>query len=310
MKLIRTLFAGAAMALALLAADPLTNEDVLKLAKAGMSESFILGLIDERPSRLNTDASRLVDLKRDGVSEAVLEAMVRKTAPTESINTDSVIRLTKAGFSDGFILNVIQRTKSKFNTDADRIVELKQAGVSERVIAAMAGQTPGSREIPAGTAISVRLIDEIDSQKSNPGATFRASLAEPLTVGGETVAPRGADATVKLVDEKNSGRIAGRTVLTVELVSLKIRGRDVPVDTSSFSQQSGSRGKETAVRTGVGSAIGAAIGAIAGGGKGAAIGAGVGAGAGAGSQVLTKGERVRIPSETMLTFTTGGTARY
>ena len=45
------------------------------------------------------------------------------------------------------------------------------------------------------------------------------------------------------------------------------------------------------------------IGAIAGGGKGAAIGAGVGGGVGAGSEVITKGDQVKIPSETLLDFT-------
>ncbi|MGQ9686935.1 MAG: hypothetical protein ACUVT2_11615, partial [Thiobacillaceae bacterium] len=51
-------------------------------------------------------------------------------------------------------------------------------------------------------------------------------------------------------------------------------------------------------------AVGAIIGALAGGGKGAAIGAGAGAAAGAGSQVFMKGQRVFIPSETVLVFLT------
>jgi hypothetical protein len=50
-------------------------------------------------------------------------------------------------------------------------------------------------------------------------------------------------------------------------------------------------------------AVGAIIGAIAGGGKGAAIGGLAGAGAGTTAQVITKGQRVKIPSETRLTFT-------
>jgi hypothetical protein len=37
--------------------------------------------------------------------------------------------------------------------------------------------------------------------------------------------------------------------------------------------------------------------------KGAAIGAGTGAGVGAGSEVITKGDQVKIPSETLLEFT-------
>ena len=46
-----------------------------------------------------------------------------------------------------------------------------------------------------------------------------------------------------------------------------------------------------------------ALGGIFGGGRGAAIGAASGAGAGGAVQVLTKGQRVRIPAETRLSFT-------
>jgi len=35
----------------------------------------------------------------------------------------------------------------------------------------------------------------------------------------------------------------------------------------------------------------------------AAIGAGVGAGVGAGSEIITKGDQVKVPSETLLDFT-------
>jgi hypothetical protein len=52
-----------------------------------------------------------------------------------------------------------------------------------------------------------------------------------------------------------------------------------------------------------GAAIGSIIGAIAGGGKGAAIGAGTGAGVGAASEIITRGDQVKIPSETLLDFT-------
>ena len=53
----------------------------------------------------------------------------------------------------------------------------------------------------------------------------------------------------------------------------------------------------------MGAGLGAVIGAIAGGGKGAAIGAGVGGGGATAVQVLTKGEKINVPSETKLEFT-------
>src|SRR5207248_7827327 len=81
--------------------------------------------------------------------------------------------------------------------------------------------------------------------------------------------------------------------------------RSIPysVTTSEYNEVGEGRGKETAKRAGIGAGIGAAIGAIAGGGKGAAIGAGVGGAGGTAIQVLTKGEKLNIPSETKLEFT-------
>jgi hypothetical protein len=58
----------------------------------------------------------------------------------------------------------------------------------------------------------------------------------------------------------------------------------------------------TAEYVGGGALLGTIIGAIAGGGKGAAIGAAAGAGAGAGTQVLTRGKKVSVPAESLLTF--------
>jgi hypothetical protein len=104
------------------------------------------------------------------------------------------------------------------------------------------------------------------------------------------------------VDEKESGKLTGRTSLTLDLVSVKVKGRVVDVNTQTVSEESSSRGAKTAKTAGGAGALGAIIGAVAGGGKGAAIGAGAGAAAGAGVEVLTKGQRVRIPSETRLTF--------
>jgi hypothetical protein len=168
-----------------------------------------------------------------------------------------------------------------------------------------AAPEPGDMGItlPAGTNLVVRTIDGIDSQNTRPGQTFAGSLDEPvLDANGQQLIPRGADVVLKLVDAQESGTFTGRAALTLSLRSVKVNGRVVDINTQSVSRTSDSRGKKTAERGGVGAVAGAALGAIFGGGKGAAEGAAVGAAAGAGSQVITKGERVRIPSETRLTF--------
>jgi hypothetical protein len=86
------------------------------------------------------------------------------------------------------------------------------------------------------------------------------------------------------------------------LTDLVINNQRQPIMTGDYEVSGSSRGSNTAKKVGGGAVAGAIIGAIAGGGKGAAIGAGVGGGAGAAVQVLTKGQQVHVPSETLLDF--------
>lgn len=160
------------------------------------------------------------------------------------------------------------------------------------------------QRIPASSPIAVSLIESIDSSKASEGQTYRASVAEAVVVNGREIVPRGADAVVTLVNLDKSGKFKGSTQLAVRLTSLTVNGRSVAVETGNVTRVSEGQGKNTALKTGIGAGIGAAIGAIAGGGKGAAIGAGTGAAAGAGSQIFTNGQKVRIPSESVLRFLT------
>jgi hypothetical protein len=90
--------------------------------------------------------------------------------------------------------------------------------------------------------------------------------------------------------------------MMLELNELITNGRKYNIRTSDHVEEGSSRGKKTATTIGGTAAIGAIIGAIAGGGKGAAIGAAAGAGAGTGVQILTSGETLKIPAETVLEF--------
>ena len=161
---------------------------------------------------------------------------------------------------------------------------------------------PMEVEIVAGTPVVVRMIDGIDSEVNRAGEVFRASLDAPLMADGEVVVPEGADVFVKLVESKSAGRLAGRSELRLELIRLQFQGKSYPLVSSTYEQVGTSRGKRTAATVGGGAAIGAVIGAIAGGGKGAAIGAAVGGAGGTAVQVLTKGQQIRVPSETRLEF--------
>jgi len=157
--------------------------------------------------------------------------------------------------------------------------------------------------VPSGTVISVRMIDSVDSQRNRPGEEFAASLEAPVVVGDKVVIPQGADARVRLVESRSAGHMTGSSELQLELIALNVNGNSYNVTTGYYVLQGASRGKRTAETVGGGAGLGALIGAIAGKGKGAAIGAAIGAGAGTATQAATKGQQVKVASETKIDFT-------
>jgi hypothetical protein len=174
------------------------------------------------------------------------------------------------------------------------------AGTSAHKSAAAAPAAP--LVIPSGTALTVRTMSALGSEQSQTGDTFDASLAEPISVNGNVVAPKGADATGKVVEAQKKGKFKGEARLKLTLTSITIQGKKYPVSTTMTAQSSAGKGKRTAVTTGGGAGVGALIGGLAGGGKGAAIGALVGGGAGLAGGAMTGNKQIEIPAESALVF--------
>jgi BON domain len=160
---------------------------------------------------------------------------------------------------------------------------------------------PQKVTIPQGTALVVRLVEPIDSEKNQVSDIFHATLNNPITINGETVVPSGSDVQGYLVDVESAGRFAGQSRVILQLDSINSGGQTYNIQTDQYKKQGNSRGKNTAEKVGAGAGIGALIGAL-GGGKGAAIGA-AGGGIGGGVQAATKGQQIKLPSETVLNFT-------
>lgn len=156
--------------------------------------------------------------------------------------------------------------------------------------------------LPEGTQIIIRTTIAIDTDRNRVGDPFDAVLEQPLALGSQVLVPRGVPVRGRIAYSRESGKLSGQSMLILELTELTAGGRTYPLSTTDYSQQGASRGKETAGTVGGGAALGAIIGAIAGGGKGAAIGAATGAAVGAGVQVVTSGETLKVPAETVLEF--------
>lgn len=158
--------------------------------------------------------------------------------------------------------------------------------------------------IPAGTQVSIRLNDPLDSERNHVGDTFHAQLSAPIDVDGETVIPSGADVVGRVANVQSAGRFAGSSLLTLELTSLSVNGKSYGLQTNQWSRQGKGEGKSTATKVGIGTAAGAILGGIIGGGRGAAIGAASGAGAGTGVSAAKKGEQIKLGPEAVLNFQT------
>jgi len=173
---------------------------------------------------------------------------------------------------------------------------------AEPAVAQAPPPPPKKVTIPAGTQLTVRLNDVLDTEKNQVGDSFHATLGAPISINDEVVIPSGADVVGRVVDVKSAGRFAGNSLLTLELNSLSVNGKIYNIQTSQWSRQGKGEGKNTAVKAGGGAALGAVIGAVAGGGKGAAIGSVAGAGAGTGAAATKKGEQIKLAPEATLSF--------
>jgi hypothetical protein len=162
-----------------------------------------------------------------------------------------------------------------------------------------AAPKPTSATVLAGTLIYARMIDSLDTSKTKTGDLFTASLDSDLVGNGIVVARRGASVRGKVTKSENAGRVAGKSELQLELTSIVINGAAQPISTSGFQRKGASSGASSAKKTAGGAGLGAIIGGISGNaGKGAAIGAT----SGLALSIATKGEAIRVPSETLLEF--------
>jgi len=156
--------------------------------------------------------------------------------------------------------------------------------------------------LDTGTTVEVRTNETIDVKNvSDTSRTFTGVVNKDVTdSGGQVAIPKGSNATLAV-------RKISDNEMALDLESINVNGRRYTIASDANTQTAADKeglgkNKRTGKYVGGGALAGAVIGAIAGGGKGAAIGAIAGGAAGAGAQVLTKGQNVHVPAETVLTF--------
>lgn len=166
-----------------------------------------------------------------------------------------------------------------------------------------------SLDIPSGTSIQVRMIDNLSSEQAQAGDTFRGTLDQPIQVNGKELYPKGADVIGRVSDVHATGRLSepGELDLVLNTVSSGTIASSINVEPLVIKGES--HAKSNVTKIGGGAALGAVIGAIAGGGKGAAIGTLAGGAAGTGAAAATGKKPAIVDSEAVLTFVTSSASQ-
>lgn len=161
---------------------------------------------------------------------------------------------------------------------------------------------PQKVTVPAGTVLQVRTVEGLSSETNHEGDSWHGTLNNDVVVDDQTVIPAGAEVDGHVMQAHAATHYSGGASLVLGVDQVSFNGKSYNVATDTWERKADTRGKNTVEKTAGGAAVGAILGGIFGGGKGAAIGSVAGAGAGAGANTITKGQRVELRPETLVSF--------
>jgi hypothetical protein len=116
--------------------------------------------------------------------------------------------------------------------------------------------------LPAGTVISVRIADRVDSDHLRSGDMLTGIVDPSLTYNDRVLIPRGTEAHVRMVEDKKGGHLHGKAEVELELTGLVMNGRQLELESDTYTKQKGALAAK--VEGGVAPSAGAGVNAAAG----------------------------------------------
>ena len=98
-------------------------------------------------------------------------------------------------------------------------------------IVCVAASFVNAATIPAGTTLTVNTVSQFSSRAA-VGKTFEAKLAQDVSVSGKVLLKTGSKVFGKVASSRSNPR--KNDPLTVELTSVSVNGRNVPLKTNAF----------------------------------------------------------------------------
>lgn len=186
--------------------------------------------------------------------------------------------------------------------ESSRIGNGKGSAAGAQISGSQTAARPQRVIIPAGTIISVRMVDDVNSSRDKPGKEFAAKVNAPVTVADAVIIPADTDAHLRLLSVGNPSQ----PTLQLQLSTLTLNGKTLYVAATPYSKTAEPAQKPAARPSANNARVGGILGALAGGAAGRAIGNAVG-----GNNRPTNAAGVQAPpqmlaADTKLDFTLRG----
>lgn len=197
-------------------AEVLTNDSIVKLAKAGLSDDTILAIVNNRSGNYSLRADDIVALKQAGISEKVINAMLNKPASkaiagTPEASTLPAVAVRQAAsdplkLEDGTPVKIrLQRTLSSADAQVDDRVDfdvLDEVKVGDLVVVpkgSVAWGTVTAAQSKRRMARGGKLDLNIDAVRLADGEKAALRGVKDVKGGGHTGAMTGAIVATSLI---------------------------------------------------------------------------------------------------------------
>ena len=152
-------------------AAPMTNDDVIKMVKGGLSDATVAQAVDSAEPGFDTSPDGLVKLKQGGVSDAVIQRiMARKPgAPAAATAPAAAAPVCR---ECGTITGIQEINKPGQGTGLGSVAGGVVGGVLGRAVGGRDHRTAGTVIGAAGGAVAGHMIEK----KAREGKTFEISV--------------------------------------------------------------------------------------------------------------------------------------
>lgn len=119
----------------LFAQESLTNDSVIKLVRAGLSEDLIVQTVNSQPGAYALGADNIVALKQAGISDKIIAAMLKRNESADAKRSAGVgPDVSAAGFPDE--IGVYIRKDNKWIEIQPEVINWKTGGVLKSIASA------------------------------------------------------------------------------------------------------------------------------------------------------------------------------